>query len=124
MCLVLCSFGITPASVVLALLVLSVGSLFMLSFMLAYFVCPLHWRSLCWCLSCQRLLCAGAVHHAGMFVCAGACHALRLRSGVVFIVLVSVIGMGLSCRCGVRPIGIHRVLHWTLCPEKRNMSIN
>ena len=124
MCLVLCSFGITPASVVLALLVLSVGSPFTLSFMLASFVCLLHWCSLCWCSSCQCLSCVGAIRHAGVFVCAGACHALRWRSGVAFIVLVSVVGMGLSHRCGVHPISIRRVLHWTLCPEKRNMSID
>ena len=116
---VLCSFGITPA-----LLVLSVGLLFMLSFMLASFVCPLHWRSLCWCSSCKRLSCVGAVCHAGVFVCAGACHALRWHSGVAFIVLVSIVGMGLLCRCGVCPIGIRHVLRWTLYPEKRNMSIN
>ena len=54
---------------------------------------------LCWCLS--RI-------------------ALALWCGVY---LVSVVGVGLSRRCGVRPIGICRVLRWTLCPEKRNMSI-
>ena len=81
-------------------------------------LCLLHWCSLCWCSSCHHLSCMGAV------CCAGACHALRWHSGVAFIVLVSAMGAGLSCRCGVHPIGIRCVLRWTLCPEKRNMSID
>ena len=80
------------------------------------------WRSLCWCLSCRRLSCRRLSCMGA--VCGGACHALRWRSGVAFIVLVSVVGAGLSRRCGVCPIGIRRVLRWTLCPEKRNMSID
>src|SRR6266849_10977830 len=100
---------ITPASVVLVLSVLSVGSPFALSFMLASFVCLLHWRSLCWCSSCRRLSCVGAVCRAGMFVvlaclscwcvcCAGACHALHWCSGVVFIWYLSWVWV---CRAGV-----------------------
>ena len=82
--------------------------------------CHSCWRPLC--VRCTGVCCAGACHasvcRAGIFVCAGACHALCWRSGVAFIVLVSIVGEGLSHRCGVCPIGIRCVLHWTLCPEK------
>ena len=130
---VLCSFGITPASVVplpslvvvLALLaLLSIVLPFALSFMLVSFVCSLCWHLLCWCLSCRHLscrclLCGGAVCHAG------ACHALRWHSGVAFIMLVSVVAWVWVCRAGVAfvlfvfVVGCARLF----ALKKRNISI-
>ena len=110
--LVLCSFGITLASVVpppslvvvLVLLVLSIVLPFALSFMLVSFVCLLHQHLLCWHLSCGGAVCCAGVfvvlvlvtHGTGVLVWCLPCWYLLwvwvCRAGVAFVLLVFVVG--------------------------------
>ena len=87
------------------------------------------------CVCCTGVCCTGVR-------CAGACCAGVCRAGVPFVVLACLsclvlvmhcagvlmrcllcwyvlvsVGVGLSRRCGVRPIGIRCGFRWTLCPE-------